>query len=366
MRLTSIFIAVILCTVIINPLIAQVNSKKKLAKTEVKERGTIITAQLHSGILKENLVGLNTTRKVMVYLPPRYSSSKKSYPVVYYCHSIYGNAGMILYDSSAVHELLERAFARDPSKEFIFVAADYSSNNIGSLYENSTTSGRWLDFTTQELVPFIDSSYRTIRHRDSRAVTGDFMGGRGALKLGMSYPEIFGVVYGLHPVALGVGTRPWTDVGVNWDKVFNAKTFADLGGDKYCETWVAICQAFLPNPSRPPFYCDFFMKKEGERFVVEPENLIKIQHNFHLDETISETYQNLKSLRGFAFDWARYDPNYDHVHAARAFTRKLDDFGIEHEAEEYRGTPWNKTWGTDGRFNTRVLPFLFKHLVFQH
>jgi S-formylglutathione hydrolase FrmB len=360
-----IVISVLVYLAVMQSLIAQGNSKKNTAKTEVIKRGNIIAEKLNSNILKENLVGLKTTRDVMVYLPPQYSSSRKSYPVVYYCHSIYGNAGMILYDSSAVHELLERAFASETGKEFIFVVADYSSGNIGSLYENSITSGRWLDFTTQELVPFIDGKYRTIRHRDSRGVTGDFMGGRGALKLGMSHSDIFGVVYGLHPVALGVGTRPWTDVGVNWDKVFNAKSFADLGGDKYCETWVAICQAFLPNPSRPPFYCDYFMKKEGEKLVVDPQNLIKIQQGFHLDEMLNETYKNLQSLRGLAFDWARYDGNYDHVHAARAFTRKLDDFGIEHEAEEYRGTPWNKTWGIDGRFNTRALPFMLKHLVFQ-
>jgi S-formylglutathione hydrolase FrmB len=191
------------------------------------------------------------------------------------------------------------------------------------------------------------------------------MGGRGALRLGMSHADLFGVVYGLHPVALGVGIRPWTDVGVDWNKVFVAKTFADLGGDKYCETWVAISQAFLPNASRPPFYCDFFMKKEGDKIVVDPDNLIKAQRGFLLDETLDDSYTNLKSLRGLAFDWARYDGNFDHVHAAREFTRKLDDFGIEHEAEEYRGTPWNHTWDDDGRFYTRVLPFMNRYLVFE-
>lgn len=328
-------------------------------------RGQVVTEQIQSEVLKENRVGLKTTRKVMVYLPPGYAQSGRAYPVVYYLHSIYGNAGAILYDSSEIHELLVTAFNRDKDKQFILVVPDYSSSNIGSLYENSPVSGRWLDFTTREVVPFIDKKYRTINHRDSRGVTGDFMGGRGALKLGMSHADVFGVVYALHPVALGVGTRPWTDLGVNWDKVFNAKNFTDLGGDKFSETWVAICQAFLPNPSRPPFYCDFFMKKEGGKIVVDADNLLKIQHQFHLDETLPETYKNLKSLRGLAYDFARYDGNYDHIHAARAFTRILDDLGVEHEAEEYRGTPWNKTWGIDGRFNTRALPFLLRYLVFE-
>jgi len=359
-----IYITVLVWLSLIPGVSAQANKQKNAVKTHPVETGNVVSDRLNSTILRENLVGLKTTRNVMVYLPPGYSTSGRSYPVVYYCHSIYGNPEIILSDSSEVPELLEHAFSSGQKKEFIFVAADYSSENIGSLYENSTTSGRWLDFTTQELVPFIDNKYRTIRNRNSRAVTGDFIGGRGAIKLGMSHADVFGVVYGLHPVALGVGTRPWTDLGVNWDKIFNAKNFAGLGGDRYCEMWVAICQAFLPNSSRPPFYCDYFMKKEGNKLVVDQENLIKIQHQFHLDETLNETYKNLLSLRGFAFDWARYDGNYDHVYAARAFTRKLDDFGVEHEAEEYRGTPWNKTWGEAGRFNTRVLPFLFRHLVF--
>jgi hypothetical protein len=47
----------------------------------------------------------------------------------------------------------------------------------------------------------------------------------------------------------------------------------------------------------------------------------------------------------------------------RQFSRKLEDLGIEHEAEEYRGDPWNRTWTEDGRFAKRVLPFLRRHLV---
>jgi hypothetical protein len=82
----------------------------------------------------------------------------------------------------------------------------------------------------------------------------------------------------------------------------------------------------------------FLIEGNPKLLVVDQENLIRIQHQFHLDETVNETYKNLLSLRGFAFDWARYDGNFDHVHATRAFTRKLDDFGIEHEAEKYRST----------------------------
>jgi len=51
------------------------------------------------------------------------------------------------------------------------------------------------------------------------------------------------------------------------------------------------------------------------------------------------------------------------VTSNREFRCKLEDLGIEHEAEEYRGDPFNRTWTDDGRFATRVLPFLQKHLA---
>jgi Putative esterase len=71
-----------------------------------------------------------------------------------------------------------------------------------------------------------------------------------------------------------------------------------------------------------------------------------------------------KSLRGFKFDWARSDSNYDHVYANQAFTHKLNEFGIAHESEEYNGSWGEGNWGEDGRVYTEVLPFFRRHLIF--
>lgn len=191
-------------------------------------RGKIITEKITSAILKENLVGLETIRRVKIYLPPGYDTSGKSYPVVYYLHSIYGSAEMVLEEGVPSVRLLERAFAAGIVKEFIFVVPDYSSAAVGSLYENSVVSGRWLDYTTQELMPFIDSRFRTLRNRDSRAFVGDFMGGRGALKLAMTRADLFSVVYAMHPVATGTGYLPWTDLGIDWKNIYQAKSSKDI------------------------------------------------------------------------------------------------------------------------------------------
>jgi len=327
------------------------------------KRGTLITEQLASVILKENKIGLDPHRNIKVYLPPGYSSSGKSYPVVYFFHSIFWNIEKMFANRNVV-ALLDRGMADGVVKEFIFVAADYSTPTTGCVYENSPVSGRWIDFTVEELVPYIDSHFRTIRHRDSRALTGDFMGGRGALKLAMTHADLFSVVYAMHPVATGIGQLPWTYAQVDWKRIYQAKSFAEVGTDGRTQLFVTLSQAFLPNPDRPPFYCDFYMEPEQGEPRLHLDHTEKMKKGFLLEETLEEAAGNLRSLRGFMFDWGRFDPTPAHVYSNQAFSRRLEDMGIAHEAEEYRGNPWDKLWTEHGRFYERVLPFLNRYLVF--
>lgn len=326
-------------------------------------RGTLLTKTLESAILRENRTGLDPNRKVKIYLPPGYSNSGKSYPVVYYCHNIFWSPDQMFEDGNLVN-LLEKGFANGVVRDFIFVAADYSSPTTGSIYENSPVSGRWLEFTAEELVPFIDSRFRTLANPNSRALAGDFMGGRGALKLAMTYANLFSVVYALHPVATGIGDLPWASVQVNWKKLHQAKSFDELGEDGRTKIFLTISQAYLPNLDRPPFYCDFFMEPENGEPKLHVENTKKAKAAFHLEETLEESADNLRSMRGIAFDWGRFDPTQAHVLSNRRFSRMLEDLAIEHEAEEYRGDPWNRTWTEYGRFYARLLPFFNRHLVF--
>ena len=332
------------------------------SSTAAIAQGVLLTKTLHSTILKDNRVGLNTDRSVKIYLPPGYQTSGKRYPVVYYLTSFNGQ----LFTNDRVVTLMERGFAAGVVKDFILVAADYSTAVIGSIYENSPVSGRWLDFIVNELVPFVDSQFRTIPNRNSRAVVGDFFGGRGALKLAMVHAETFSVVYALHPVATGQGNLPWVSLdGLDFKKMYAAKSYADLNGTGRTPIFLAVCQAFLPNLSRPPLYCDFLFEpdKNGE-LVLNSDNMQKAKEGFQLEETLPQSAANLKTMRGIAFDWGRFDPNQDHVVANRTFSRRLEDLGVEHEAEEYRGDPSSRVWTDDGRFYTRVLPFLARHLVF--
>jgi pimeloyl-ACP methyl ester carboxylesterase len=326
-------------------------------------QGAVVTEHLVSSILRENRIGLNPERVVKVYLPPSYATSDRSYPVVYFCHTINWSAPQVFADGNMARRL-ERAFDAGVVGEFILVAADYTNPAMGSLYENSPVTGRWLDYTVQEVVPLIDRKFRTIARRESRAVIGDFMGGRGALKLAMTRPDIFGSVYALHPVATGWGRLPLSYLDIDWAGIHGARSLADVPQTGRTRIFLAISQAFLPNPDRLPFHCDFPMEMKDGRLQLDPANIRRMQQEFLLEESLDRNVENLHSLRGLAFDWGRFDPTQDHVFSNTIFSRKLTDLGVPHEAEEFAGNPWDKYWGDDGRFTTRVLPFLARHLEF--
>lgn len=322
--------------------------------------GTVVTERFISDVLRETRTGLDSNRSIKVYLPPSYSRSDRSYPVVYYCHSIFQSPEQVLSDGNLI-KLLEQGFANGVVDEFIFVVGDYTSPTTGSLYENSPATGRWLDYTVQELVPFIDSKFRTLRQAESRALAGEMMGGRGALVLAICHSEVFSSVYAMNPVGTGTGLLP-IQAYPNWQTILHAKSFADL--DHISQIFITMSQAFLPNPNRPPFYCDFLMELKNGQPTYNAENARKQIAGFSLSRKLDEYAASLGKLHGIAFDWSRYDPIQDHVYASEALTRKLETFGIEHEAEEYRGVYWTENWKENGRFYARVLPFFARHLEF--
>jgi hypothetical protein len=97
--------------------------------------------------------------------------------------------------------------------------------------------------------------------------------------------------------------------------------------------------------------------------VYDPDRVQATKKEFLLDETLPQSAPALRSLRGLALDWGRFDTTQAHVSSNRQFSRLLEELGVEHEAEEYRGDPWNRSFTQDGRFATRVLPFLDRYLA---
>jgi hypothetical protein len=337
--------------------IALLAAPPALAQSQVRD------FEVASKAFDGNRIGISGQRRVRVYLPDGYAGSGRRYPVIYYLHNIFEDE-RAAFDQHDLKGLLDRAIKGGTIPPVIVVAADFSTPLGGSIYANSPVTGNWRDFMVQDLVPWTDGRFRTLASRDSRGLAGDRMGGHGAIAFGMRHPDVFGAVYALHPVGTGLGLQTMSS-RPNFDLLQGAKSLDDLKVDPFSQLFTAIYQAHLPNPARPPLYVDPPARKVDGKLVIDAALTEKLIDSFALERSVGRYADNLKTLRGFKFDWTRGDPNPDHVVSNQAFSRLLTEYGVPHEAEEYVGGWGDRTWGETGRVQTDLLPFFARALVFE-
>ncbi len=124
--------------------------------------------------------------KLHVFLPAGYESSpKKRWPVTYVLAGTQNN-----YNSFADFLGGESLTAEYPS---ILVSPDGNSG-YWSDWHNGGAFGppQYETFVIDQLIPLIDSRYRTIPDRAQRAVFGISMGGYGSMMLAARHPDLFG------------------------------------------------------------------------------------------------------------------------------------------------------------------------------
>jgi hypothetical protein len=326
-------------------------------------KGQIVDRQITSMKFADNRIGVSPVRKMVIYLPPGYLTSAHRYPVIYFLPNPFEENYRFDFDHRDAQGLFDRAIAEGVIKDFILVAVDMNTPLGSSWYVNSPVTGNWEDFMIQELVPYIDANFKTLPNRDSRGIAGIFIGGYGAIRFGMRHPDVFGSVYANHPVGTGTGVSVSAALP-QWDILVNAKSMDDVKKDFRTQIFTTMFQAHLPAPDKPPLFIDLLARQEGDHLIIDTKLMERFRNNFFLETMIPQYADNLRSLRGFKFDWSRSDANYDHVYANQAFTHKLNEFGIVHEAEEYNGSWGDLTWSVDGRIYTDALPFFARYLVF--
>lgn len=147
---------------------------------------------------------MQTTVGYSVVVPPDYASSEEQYPVVYWLHGGGGNESSSLSTARSWRELYET----DTIRPVILVypnafRSGYMDHHDGKIMVES--------MIIKELIPLIDSTYRTIATRNGRAAHGFSMGASGSLKFAIKYPEMFcsAVAYGGGAVDLEKSTSPF-------------------------------------------------------------------------------------------------------------------------------------------------------------
>ena len=85
-------------------------------------------------------------------------------------------------------------FAARRLPDAVIVLVDAWTSRGGSQFLNSTSTGRYLDYLCDEIVPFVDERYPTSADRDHRGLAGKSSGGYGAMVVPMLRPDVFGAL----------------------------------------------------------------------------------------------------------------------------------------------------------------------------
>ncbi|MGI9290720.1 MAG: alpha/beta hydrolase [Gammaproteobacteria bacterium] len=164
--------------------------------------GTVVTVEFDSKILADNPLGDPTNRQFHVWLPPGYDQSRghdrgKRYPVLFdlvgYTGSGQSHTNWQGFDEN-VPERAARLIHSHKMTGCIIVFPDCFTALGGNQYINSSAIGRYADYLTRELIPFIDAEFRTLPDREHRGCFGKSSGGYGALVHGMKYSRYWGAI----------------------------------------------------------------------------------------------------------------------------------------------------------------------------
>ena len=193
----------------------------------------------------------------IAYLPTGYDESDLRYHVLYLLH---GNA-------QKAYDWVERGHIQQTADQLI--AAGRIPPAIIVIPEAGTTwfvdrKEKMETAVVQDLLPEIQRRFRTIERRDGRLVAGLSMGGYGAMRFALKYPETFAAaallspaIYGPEPPATSSARR----VGVFGSPGFDVRVWESLN-------YPALWDAYLAKGMPVPMYIN---SGDDDQFYIEKD-----------------------------------------------------------------------------------------------
>lgn len=162
--------------------------------------GQVVSLEYESKILADNPLGDPATRRLDVWLPPGYSRGArrgKRFPVLFdlvgYTGAGPSHTNWRAFDEN-VPERAARLIHQRKMAPCLIVFPDCFTALGGNQYINSTAIGAYADYLTRELIPYVDSEFRTLASREHRGCFGKSSGGYGAIVHGMKYARYWGAI----------------------------------------------------------------------------------------------------------------------------------------------------------------------------
>jgi predicted alpha/beta superfamily hydrolase len=146
---------------------------------------------------------LSVDRDVLVYLPPGYDADKRKHYPVFYMHdgqNLFDGATSFIHGAEwRVDETAQSLIAEKAIQPVIIVGIYNSGSDRIDEYTPTADAkykgghadayGRMI---VEELKPFIDSNYRTLKDARNTGLGGSSLGGLVSLYLALKYPTVFG------------------------------------------------------------------------------------------------------------------------------------------------------------------------------
>jgi S-formylglutathione hydrolase FrmB len=143
----------------------------------------------------------------IVILPVDYHSSTTTrYPVLYLMHGLGGH----------YTDWTTRTNVADYAAQYRLIIVTPEGNDSWYIDSAGVPTDKYESYILNELVPDVDARYRTIQSRYGRAIAGLSMGGYGAFKFGLKFPNQF-VFAGSMSGAFGVTRYTEHDRGAGWE-----------------------------------------------------------------------------------------------------------------------------------------------------
>ena len=222
-------------------LVPQEGARSDLYAIHRVPHGTVSKVWYHSDI-----EGFD--RRMTVYTPAGYETSKTKYPVLYVLHGIGGDEDAWVTQGRAT-QILDNLIARGQAKPMIVVFTNGNISQEAAPLENSTgytrptmdlpqTMEGTFETAFPEVVKYIDSHYRTIAKKQSRAICGLSMGGFHTLYITLNNPDMFNYS-GMFSAAIGTGSEQAASGHPEIYQNFDAK-LATYFSKKPALLWIGI------------------------------------------------------------------------------------------------------------------------------
>jgi len=196
-----------------------------------------------------------------VYLPTGYETSQLRYPVLYLLHGNDGHRNDWVV-KGRIQATADALIASGDIPPAIIIMPDAGTTWFVDLKEKMETA------FISDLIPQVQKRFRTLTGRDGRLVGGLSMGGYGALRFALKYPEKFQAAALLSPAIYN--PEPPVTSSARFVKVFGSPDY-DAAVWK-AHNYPALWDAFLKKDIKVPMYInsgdddDFNIESEATQF----------------------------------------------------------------------------------------------------